>query len=78
MEGTHGELSTGFPNGLGGDGADGFSDIHHGAGGEIAPVTFFADAVTAFTGQHGAYANFPFFLRQCFHIGFDDGEDGLR
>ena len=48
VERTHGELRAGFADGLRGNDANGFTDVHRRATGEIAPVAAGADADLAF------------------------------
>ena len=71
VEGTEGELRTGFTDGLGGDDADGFTLLHHLGGGEVAAVALHADAVLGFAGEDGA--NFDFLDAGV----LDGGGDGL-
>ena len=54
MEGTHGELSARFADGLGGDDADGFAAFDHPARGQVAAVAELANAATRFAGEHRA------------------------
>src|SRR6185369_6994733 len=54
VEGTHGQLGARLADRLGGDDADRFADVHHGAAGKITPVALAADAALAFASQHRA------------------------
>ena len=71
MEGTEGELRTGFTDGLGGNDADGFALLYHLGGGEVAAVALLADAVLGFAGEDGT--DFDFFDAGI----FDGGGDGF-
>src|SRR6056297_1899314 len=51
MEGTHGQLSAGLPDGLSRDAANRFAGIHRRTACKIATVTLGADAVAGFTGD---------------------------
>src|SRR5262249_17725262 len=53
VERAHRQLRAGLTDGLGGDDADGFTELHLGAGGEVAAVTGHTHTVFAFAGQHG-------------------------
>src|ERR1019366_3605749 len=57
MERTHGQLGSGFADGLGCDHADGLSPLHQAAGGQVAAVAGDADAALGFAGQHRADLN---------------------
>src|SRR5690606_7919756 len=51
---THRELRAGFTDRLGGDDADGFTDLHRLAGGEVETVALGAATALGFAGEHGA------------------------
>ena len=71
VEGTEGELGTGFTDGLGGNDADGFALLYHLGGGEVAAVALLADAVLGFAGEDGT--DFDFLDAGI----FDGGGDGF-
>ena len=52
VERAHGQLRSGFADGLRGDDADRFAEFHELAGGKVAPVAMRANAASAFAGQH--------------------------
>ncbi len=54
VEGTHGQLSTGLTDGLGGDDADRLTGAHALAGGQVDAVALGADAAVGVAGQDGA------------------------
>ncbi len=54
VEGTHGQLSTGLTDGLGGDDADGLADVDQLAGGHRAAVALGTHTGGRGAGQHGA------------------------
>ena len=54
VERAHGELRAGLADGLRGDDADGFAQLDHAAGGQVAAVAAGADAAPGFAGEHGA------------------------
>ena len=54
VEGAHGELRAGLADGLRGDDAGGFAQLHHASGSEITPVAHDADPAFGFAGKHGA------------------------
>ena len=54
VEGTHGELGSGFADGLRGNDTHRFTAFHHAAGGQVASVAELADAALRFAGQHRA------------------------
>ena len=54
VEGTHGELRAGLADGLRRDDAEGFAELDHAAGAEVAAVAEHADAATGFAGEHRA------------------------
>ena len=55
VEGTHGQLRTGLTDGLGGDDADGLTDVHALTGGQRAAVAGGAGADVGVAGEHGAH-----------------------
>src|SRR5690606_641547 len=58
VERTHGELSTGFTDGLRSDNTDGLTHVDAVATGQIAAVTLGADAVANFTGNRRTHTDF--------------------
>ena len=54
MEGSHGQLRTGFADGLGGDDADRLTGRHRLTGGQVHAVALGADTAVSLAGQHGA------------------------
>ena len=54
VEGTHGELSAGFADGLGGDDAHRFAAFHHPARGQVAAVAELANTATGFASENRA------------------------
>src|SRR6266567_2209985 len=72
VERAHGELRAGFTNGLRGNDADGFAELDHAAGGEVATVAESANTTAGFTGEHGTDAHAQ---RLDFDAGFNDGLD---
>ncbi len=54
MEGTHGQLGTRLTDGLGGDDADGFAQIHFLGGGQVHAVALGADAHPGAAAQNSA------------------------
>src|SRR3984893_18669660 len=54
VERSHGELRSGFADGLRGNDADGFPALDHSAGGEVTSVAKLANAALRFAGQHRA------------------------
>ena len=53
VERTHGQLGAGLADGLGGDDADRFTDLHFLASSQVQAVAFGAAALLEFAGQHG-------------------------
>ena len=78
MECSHGQLRAGFTDGLGGNDADRFTDVHQVAMGQIASVAHGAYAVFGPAGQYGADIH-PLNARAVdfFRQGFVDGLIGL-
>ena len=58
VEGAHGELRSRLTDGLGGDDADGLTDVYRRAAGQITAVTFHANAAVQLAGQHRANQDF--------------------
>src|ERR1051326_8106780 len=54
VEGTHGELRSGFADGLCRDDAGSFAEFDEASGSQVAAVAHDADAALGFAGQHGA------------------------
>src|SRR5712671_1051319 len=54
VEGAHGELRAGLADGLRGDDADRFTDVHLAPAGEVAAVALDADAAPGLAGEHRA------------------------
>src|ERR1700693_4489111 len=54
VESTHGELGSGFADGLRGNNSHGFPAFYHAAGSQVASVAELADAALRFAGQHRA------------------------
>ena len=52
VEGTHGELGSGFADGLRRDDAGGFAEFDEASGSQVAAVAHHADAALRFAGQH--------------------------
>ena len=83
MEGTHRQLCTRFPDGLGCNGADRFADIDLAASTEVAAIALSTDTVTAVAGKDAADADgiviFSNFFRLIGHDFFIEGhDDGTR
>jgi hypothetical protein len=57
VEGPHRQLGAGFADGLGGNDADRFTDVHQRAAGQVAAVAHGADAFFGFAGQRAADAD---------------------
>ena len=57
VEGTHGQLSPGLTDGLGGDDADRLAELDHQAGGQRLAVAGDTDAMLGLAGQHRAGAD---------------------
>src|SRR5690606_23659734 len=55
VEGTHRQLRAGLTDGLGGDEADGLTDVDQLARGQRTAVALGAGAGAGFTGEHGAH-----------------------
>ena len=58
MERTHGQLSTRFTNGLGGDNTDSFTGVNELAAAEIAAVALGAKTVACFAGKRSTDLDF--------------------
>ena len=54
VEGAHGQLRARLTDGLRGDNANRFTDIHRRTAGEVAAIAQAAHTLTRITGQHGA------------------------
>src|SRR5208282_4894877 len=54
VEGTHGELGSRLTDGLRGDDADRFAQLHQASRGQVASVALDADAALGFAGEDGA------------------------
>src|SRR5579859_4829749 len=57
VERAHGELCAGLADGLRGDDADGFAELDHAAGGQVAAVAQRAHTATRLAREHGADAD---------------------
>src|SRR5262249_16666998 len=57
VEGAHGELRAGFADGLRGDHADRFAELHHAARSQVAAVAQGAHPAAGFAGEHGTDAD---------------------
>jgi hypothetical protein len=57
VEGPHRQLGAGFADGLGGDDADRFTDVHQRAAGKVATIAHGADALFGLAGQRAADAD---------------------
>ena len=53
VEGTHGELRSGFADGLRGDDADRFAAFYQTARGQVAAIAKYANAALRFASQYG-------------------------
>src|SRR5579884_2821764 len=69
VEGAHGQLRAGLADGLSGDDAHSFAQLHKFARREVASVTHGANAPAAFAGQHGT--DFELFNADALQFGSD-------